>query len=210
MATDNEQLAGRHWPSWVFAVAVTLLVLTGDLALKSWSFHTVAGKPVIVTQNSVDDPLFWHEYAHEPVPVVPYVLSLKLTLNSGAVFGFGKGKQWLFILISIAAVGVLGRVFWTTRAGAFWSHLALALILAGALGNLYDRIRFNAVRDMMWLFPGVKLPFGWRWPGNPGSDDIYPWIFNLADAALVVGVVLLLIIIWRAPKPQPVDHKAPD
>ena len=131
------------------------------------------------------------------------------TLNSGAVFGFGKGKQWFFILISIVAVAVLGRVFWTTRAGAHWSHLALALILSGALGNLYDRIRFNAVRDMLWLFTGVKLPFGWRWPGNPGDDHIYPWIFNLADAALVVGVALLLIIMWRAPKPQPDDRKDP-
>ena len=207
MASANNQSAGRHWPSWAFAVVATLLVLAGDLSLKSWSFQNVAVKPVIVTPDSADDPLFWHKHTHQPISVVPSVLSLKLTLNSGAVFGLGKGKQWVFILLSIAAVAVLGRVFWTMRAGAYWSHLGLALIMAGALGNLYDRIRFNAVRDMLWLFPEAKLPFGWRWPGSPGDDHVYPWIFNLADAALVVGVAVLLLIMWRVPKPQQGDRK---
>ena len=76
-----------------------MLVLAGDLSLKSWSFRNVAVKPVIVTPDSADDPLFWHKHTHQPISVVPSVLSLKLTLNSGAVFGLGKGKQWFFILL---------------------------------------------------------------------------------------------------------------
>jgi lipoprotein signal peptidase len=82
------------------------------------------------------------------------------------------------------------------------------MILAGALGNLHDRIHFNAVRDLLWLFPGLTLPFGLHWPG--GQSGLYPWIFNIADVALLVGVALLLIIIWRGPKGAPVDQTAPD
>jgi signal peptidase II len=73
--------------------------------------------------------------------------------------------------------------------------VALALLLAGAVGNLYDRITFGVVRDMLWLFPGVKLPFGWTWPG--GNDELYPWIFNVADAAMCVALVFLLWMMSR-------------
>jgi signal peptidase II len=77
-------------------------------------------------------------------------------------------------------------------------HFGLALILAGALGNLYDRIMYGAVRDMLYLFPGVKLPFGITWPG--GNPELYPWIFNIADAALCVGVVLIILTMLRKPR----------
>jgi len=45
------------------------------------------------------------------------------------------------------------------------------------------------------LFPGVKLPFGWRWPG--GAEGLYPWIFNVADICLVAGLCVLVILMWR-------------
>ena len=49
------------------------------------------------------------------------------------------------------------------------------MILAGALGNLWDRVMYDAVRDLFLLFPGVNLPFGWSWPvvrkgSTPGSS----------------------------------------
>src|SRR5690606_27114508 len=91
---------------------------------------------------------------------------------------------------------IIGRIFWRSPARAFVLHVALALILAGALGNLYDRLMFSAVRDMFHLFPYAELLFGWTWPGPDESRMLYPWIFNLADAALVVGVVAVLLITW--------------
>ncbi|MCH8259484.1 MAG: signal peptidase II, partial [Planctomycetes bacterium] len=74
-----------------------------------------------------------------------------------------------------------------------------ALILAGAIGNLYDRVMFGMVRDMLWLFPGVKLPFGLTWPGG-GSDELYPWVFNIADASLLVGLGILMLGMYREDK----------
>ncbi|NJS15352.1 MAG: hypothetical protein HC788_13065, partial [Sphingopyxis sp.] len=67
----------------------------------------------------------------------------------------------------------------------------LGLVLAGALGNLYDRVVYGAVRDMLHMFPGVELPFGWTWPN--GLRDVWPWVFNGADVSLLVGVGVLLM-----------------
>lgn len=184
-------------------IACTLGVLAADLWFKAWSFRHIAGEPVLLDPRRPEMPGIPY---HEPVTVVPYLLSLRLWTNTGAVFGIGKGGQWFFALVSLVATIVIGTVFWrsdprTPRIRVM--HVALALILGGAWGNLYDRIRFNAVRDMFWLFPEVKLPFGWHWPGVNGSGDLYPWLFNIADAALVVGVSMLMFLLWQTETPAP-------
>lgn len=195
--------AGGHAGSITLFLAVTLAVLAADLTLKEVAFRTVAGVPVVLDPQHPETP---HIPPHEPIQVIPGVLSLRLTTNTGAVFGLGKGGRWVFIAVSILAVLVITRIFWRSPAGAWGLHLALALILAGALGNLYDRFMFSSVRDMLHLFPGATLPFGWTWPGPHGSDVLYPWIFNLADAALVLGVLGVLVITWvhelRKPEPR--------
>ena len=185
-------------------VGATLVLLTFDLVSKSLAFKCVAGAPVVLSGHNATEAV----PPHEAINLVPYVLSLKLTLNTGAIFGLAKGAQWLFVVVSVVAVLVIARVFWASPAAAYGTHLSLALILAGALGNLHDRIRFNAVRDLLWLFPDVRLPFAWHWPC--GRDELYPWIFNVADASLVAGVALMLIIMWRGPKHGLGDQKAPD
>lgn len=176
-----------------------VILLVADLGIKAWSFANVAGVPVSLARDEQGrlEPV----PLHESTVIIPKVLSLHLTANEGAVFGLGQGGRWIFIVVSIVAVSVIGRLFWTSRPGAVLQHLALASILAGALGNLYDRILFAAVRDMFWLFPGVKLPFGWKYPQFlGGGDDLYPWIFNLADAALLVGVLMMFIVILKSSK----------
>ena len=197
-------LAGRSKAAWVLFLAVVLVTLAADLIVKWQAFQQVAGVPVLLSRDM--DP---HTVIpmHPTITIVPKLLSLKLVLNTGAVFGLGKGSQWLFVIVSLAAVGVIGRVFWKSPAGARAAQVALALILAGALGNLYDRVRFNAVRDMFWLFPEVHLPFGWTWPG--GRTDLYPWIFNVADVALLAGVGIMLLVLWRSPRPSREAQKAP-
>lgn len=193
-------IAGRHRPALILFLCVTAGVLASDLVVKHLSFQLVAGVPVELSRAAADDPHFWLRYPHEPITLVPRILSLRLTTNTGAVFGLGKGSQWFFMAVSIVAIGAIVRVFWTSPRRARLLHVCLGLILAGAVGNLYDRLRFHAVRDMFWLFPGVKLPFGWRWPG--GDDGLYPWIFNIADAALLVGVVTLVLLMWRSDRPR--------
>lgn len=185
-------------PANVLFFAVVAAAVAADLWLKAWSFGNVAGIPVAASacEGAVLIP------PHPPRAIIPGVLSLKLTTNTGAVFGIGRGSQSVFIAISLLAILIVVISFARSDARNHLLHLALALILAGAMGNLYDRVRFGAVRDMLYLFPGVHLPAGWTWPGT-GLREVYPWIFNLADVALICGVVLVLVLSWRQPRPKP-------
>ena len=197
------KFAGRSGRAIGLFLAVVVVTLTADLVLKYWSFHHVAGRPVVITEELLEEPdghrKFWSKYPHEPTVLAPNLLHLQLTTNTGAVFGMGKGKRMMFIVVSVIATGVIGWMFWRSPARAWGVHLALGLVLAGALGNLYDRVLYRAVRDMLHMLPGVHLPFGLSWPG--GISEVWPWIFNLADVALLAGVGLVLIATWRSEPP---------
>ncbi|MEM6459494.1 MAG: signal peptidase II [Planctomycetota bacterium] len=201
--------AGRRGTAITRFFVVVAIVLAADLALKYWAFDTVAGRPVVITDELLDGReghhAFWSKYPHEPIVVAPRLLELRLTTNTGAVFGLGKGNRLLFIAVSVVATAVIGWLFARSPARAWGLHLALSLVLAGALGNLYDRVVYRAVRDMLHLLPGVDLPLGLAWPG--GITEVWPWIFNLADVALMAGVGLVLILTWKnepsASKPVP-------
>jgi len=173
------------------AVAVFMIVfviaLAADLLIKHWAFNQYPAEPidipaVLAGQAPIPD---------KTMTVVPGVLAIKLTLNQGAVFGMFQGQRWFFIGATFIAIGVVAFFFAGTRPRQWVLHVALALVLAGAMGNLYDRMLFAAVRDMFWLLPGVMLPFGWQWPGTHTSD-IYPWLFNAADAFLLIGIITML------------------
>lgn len=183
---------------------VTLITIAADLGLKAYAFHNVAGTPVTIDPS---DTGYFGVPPHEPTALVPGILNLQLTVNDGAIFGMGGGSRWVFIAVSLVAIVVVCRIFWRSPAGAVAMHVALALILAGALGNLYDRIRFAAVRDMLHLFPGIDLPWGLTWPG--GATGLYPWVFNLADVALLFGVITVLCATWRSERHPPEAEKAP-
>jgi signal peptidase II len=190
----NARRAWRHAPSVARFLIAAALLLAADLITKSLAFERVAGEPVSLMRDASGQlaPL----PRHEATVLVPGVLALHLTANEGAVFGLGQGGRWIFIAFSIVACAVIATVFARSDWRSRLLHITLAAILAGALGNLYDRLRFGVVRDMLLLFPGVKLPFGWHWPD--GSDGLYPWIFNIADACLVVGLVILMVLMYRA------------
>lgn len=196
MSDDAPLLAYRHPPAVALFFILAAAVLGADLWLKAWAFANVAPQPVII------DPAQIQPIDHEPVIVVPYLLNLHLTTNDGAVFGMGKGQRFFFITMSLIAIVVIVVIFARSFAQQRWLHVSLALILAGALGNLYDRAVYSQVRDMLHLFPGVNLPFGWAWPGPGGGiRELYPWIFNIADVALVVGVLMMMVNLWK-PRPN--------
>jgi len=167
-------------------------MLGADLLTKHLAFERVAGRPVVLSRDNAGQ--YWVIPDHEPVSLIPGVLSLKLTANTGAVFGLGKGGQWVFKIVSIMAMGVIGHVFWRSRPDAWVMHIALGLIMAGALGNLYDRVRFNAVRDLLWLLPGT---------------GVWPWIFNVADVLLLAGVGMLVIQTWQVGKHGQTEETIP-
>ena len=139
---------------------------------------------------------------HSPVTVIPSVLDFQLVLNAGAVFGAGQGKRWFFIGFTLVALGfaVVLMTRWTERRDHL-SHAAVGMIVSGGIGNLYDRVVFGCVRDFIHPLPGVKLPLGLTWPH--GSDEVWPYISNVADAILLIGIAVLMIKLWRGGQPAP-------
>jgi len=202
--TDDAPLkrkSGRraiHSPkAWITLLCVLAVGLTLDLWTKDWSFRTVAEYPVQLERREiVAHPHLNMIPPHEPMVVVPRVLNFHLVQNRGAVFGIGADQRLFFIVFTVAALlaGLWIFARWTTGKTSL-AHIGLGMILAGGLGNLHDRIAYAAVRDFIHAFPGWTMPFGWTWPG--GSTELFPWVFNIADALLLLGVILLMIHINR-------------
>jgi len=127
----------------------------------------------------------------ESVSIIPGWLRIVHAENPGAAFGFlAEGNP---LLRSFILVGVSSLVLWFVVA-ALWgkrtsftstlSRLGLALVLGGALGNLYDRILIGTVTDFIEVYHG-----GWTFPA-----------FNVADSAITVGAFLLAIEMLRSPQ----------
>lgn len=190
-------------------IAVTLLGLAVDLGSKWAAFRWVAGRPVAVERERVLDVSRRGESLsvlippHRPVTIVPSVLDLSLVLNRGAVFGIGSGKRWFFIGFTVLAIGFGLWMFGSwTRGPDRAAHVAIGLLLAGGLGNLYDRLVYACVRDFLHPLPGVVLPFGWRMPFD-GGREVWPYVSNIADLWLLIGIGMLMFLLWRSPKPEP-------
>ena len=118
------------------------------------------------------------------------IFNLTWTENYGISLGMlnaetDTGRWMLVALTSAIAAGV---AFWITREKARWDQAALGLILGGALGNILDRTRFGYVVDFADLHFGDFRPF---------------LIFNVADAAISIGVVILLLRAFVTRNEQP-------
>ena len=124
------------------------------------------------------------------IPVWSPLFSLTWVENRGVSFGlFGDGSaRWMLSAFSIAVAGILG--WWALRADRRLLITAIGLIMGGALGNVIDRIRFGYVVDFLdFSGPHVFL----------SSMKInFPWIFNVADSAICIGVILLILDSVRA------------
>jgi len=105
-------------------------------------------------------------------------LWLTMVWNSGVSFGFLNAQhdlvRWLLAAFSIAVAVVL--VFWVRRADRGLFALAVGLVIGGAVGNVIDRIRLGAVADFIDV-----------------SRLYFPYVFNIADSAISIGIVLLLL-----------------
>lgn len=187
--------------AWVVLLVALLGSLAADLGSKALAFRYVAGRPVHVSRSdvlSVGDPRLTNALipAHPPVVVVPNVLDFTLVLNPGAVFGTGPGWRWFFVGFTVVAIGFAGLMFarWSGPRD-HWVHAGIGMLVGGGLGNLYDRLVYACVRDFLHPLPGVKWPFGLRLLGR---DEIWPYVSNVADALLLVGIGILLVFLWRS------------
>lgn len=164
---------------WVWLIAAAGLF--ADVYTKHWAVRTIGdpGPVMAGDPNATLEPM---------VLIAPNYLVLSTWHNPGAIWGLWAHNTFLLVATSLVALGVLGYVFATTRANQHGSHIALGLLFAGALGNLYDRI-WNDGNVIDFIV--VDLGF---FPCNPWPT------FNIADTWLVIGVALLMISSYRTHK----------
>ena len=122
-------------------------------------------------------------------PVLPPYFRLTLVANRGVSFGFLRADtpvgRWALVAVALAVVACL--VWWVRKADRPLFAVALGLVIGGALGNnLIDRARIGWVIDFL-DFSGLY----------------FPWVFNVADSAITVGVVLLLLDLWLTGRQPP-------
>jgi signal peptidase II len=141
-----------------------------------------------------------------PREVVGDWVRLTLVFNRGAAFGLHLGpfSRQIFLVLTVAALIILWRLYQGTQTGDKVRLVALGLVCGGALGNLIDRIR-SPMGVVDFLDIGVR---DWRWP-----------TFNVADMAVSTGAFLLAWVLWvedrkaaaarAAPPPEPAAEESP-
>ncbi len=195
------QSAVKSPKAWATLLIVLVLGLVADLWSKDFAFKHVGDEPVTVVREQViasDDPR--RLVPPSNVEVIPKVLNFTLVLNQGAVFGMGAGKRWLFITFTVGAIclGLWMFSAWTTRKD-WLAHVSLGLLLSGGLGNLYDRLVFACVRDFIHPLPDVWI----------GGWEVWPYVSNVADALLIIGIIGLMWHLWRADPNEESNAKEP-
>jgi signal peptidase II len=130
---------------------------------------------------------------------LPGWLHFTYTENHGAVFGIAQGARPVFLVVSVGAICFLLFLFMTSGRARLY-QLILGMLLAGVIGNMYDRVGYGYVRDMIHGLPASHWPdwlvayFPSAWQPAPGTRaEVFPWIFNLADTFLCVGVAAMLL-----------------
>lgn len=166
-----------------FAIAIAGAAM--DLASKHYAFEHIQSR-------------------YEEVPIIKGFFSFGKTTNPGVVFGMGAGGKKVWLAISVAAIPVILAIFYTVRKPKWILTISLGMILAGTIGNMWDRAftDLHEVRDFIKFF----------YRPATGPEKVWP-LFNLADAFICVGVFLLTVemiffdekktTIDEPPKPQP-------
>ena len=116
----------------------------------------------------------------ESIPLIDGFLYLTSHRNEGAAWGMLQGRMWLFYIITVFVIVVLVMFYKREAKTSLLLQTSLVLLMAGAIGNFIDRLFFQKVVDFV-----DTIIFGYDFP-----------IFNVADASLTVGVILMVIQIF--------------
>ena len=147
--------------------AACLLLSAGSTALDLWSkalwpYPRIGARQAFPQKTVIEDWIY-----------------IETTWNTGGVWSIDLGQTLLLVATAIAVPLIAAWIFWPKRA-TWLENAGKALVLGGAIGNLYDRYMWRAVRDFIAVCFGDAA--GWCWP-----------TFNVADMALVVGIGVLLV-----------------
>ena len=126
---------------------------------------------------------------YEQIVVIPDLFSWTLAYNRGAAFSFlaneAGWQRWFFAVIAVAVSIILTVWLKRLKVNETWLAVALALVLGGAIGNVYDRVVLGHVVDFIL----VHWKTQWYFPA-----------FNIADSAITVGAIMLVLDMFRGNK----------
>jgi signal peptidase II len=178
--------ARRPTRQLVIGAVAAFALLALDLGTKEWVLHTLSaerpGEPAPACEPDASGRRFLQRIRQGEVHLIPGWASFRYAENCGAAFGFLDDaprlvRRSVFGIAAVIASAVLVWMFVQGRGGRPFAW-AVPMIVSGAIGNLVDRIRHGFVVD----FIRIRLPEGPEWP-----------TFNIADAGITVGVILLLL-----------------
>lgn len=154
------------------------------------SFHFLIAASVIVLDRLAKRIVARNIALHDSIPVIPDFFRITHVENRGAAFGLfaDSPSEWkiaMLVLFSIVALIIVSALLWRNSHAITTTGVGLALILGGAVGNLWDRLLSGRVVDFLLFYIGQ-----YQWPA-----------FNVADSAIVVGAGLLVIEILFAKTP---------
>lgn len=142
-------------------------------AARSWALAVALCVAVVVLDQAAKALVEARMAPGEHVEVLGSAVGLTLSYNSGVAFGLASGGGWLLVAFSLLALAFVGALF-ARNPTRPWMWVAVGLLAGGALGNLIDRIGSGEVTDYI---------------------DVLTWpAFNLADAAITVGIVVLALV----------------
>ena len=163
------RFTGRRDPR-LKLLSISVAVFIADRLSKTWILH--------------------HIYSGQETTVIPHFFHLSHVYNNGAAFSLFSDTpspekvRWMLIGFSSIAIAIVLAVFLKAGRRVNLTSIALALVLGGAIGNLYDRLAYRYVID----FLSFNF-FSYHYPD-----------FNIADSCIVIGAGLLLLEVFRAPK----------
>ena len=131
----------------------------------------------------------------ETLVLIPNFLEFYFTYNKAAAFSFDfglgqvigqDGVMTFFIITTFISIGLFGFIMYKLKNRSLWARVCFALIIGGAIGNLYDRMAFSMVRDFIRIvYFGLEIPY-------LGTSFA---VFNIADACLVIGAIAFIVYI---------------
>jgi signal peptidase II len=150
-------------PKYIVLGAIFLVIMVLDLITKRWALEALA---------------------FERSEILGGLVPLTLAFNRGAAFGIslGEDSRWFFIPVTLVALALLAMLFRQAADRDALRVVSISLVVSGAIGNLYDRVRWN--RGVIDFIGPIDLGF-WDFP-----------IFNVADMAITCGAILLALSFW--------------
>jgi signal peptidase II len=140
--------------------------------------------PVIMVLDLITKRWALEALASERSELFGGLIPLTLAFNRGAAFGISLGddSRWFFVPVTIVALGLLAMLFRQAHHRDLLRIVSISLVVSGAIGNLYDRVRWS--RGVIDFIGPIDLGF-WDFP-----------IFNVADMAITCGAILLALSFW--------------